>query len=78
MIDGLVLILSLIFAAIMTSGHKVRAQFKGNVQKHIKFNFAISQHIGIWRTAILVFPKHIIDNTLLIFGAQIDRLKWNA
>ncbi len=62
----------------MARSNVISTEFHCSVQKNIKLDFAVTKNVGIWCAASFVFSKHIIDNTLFVFAAEIDCLKGNA
>ena len=63
---------------VMSGSHKISPQFQGFIQKYIKLDFTIAQHIRIGRSAAAILSEHIIYDTLLVQFTQIQHLKRNT
>ena len=69
---------NLLLANVVSRCHKIGTQLQRLIQKHIKFNLAITQNIGIGRSSATILRKHIVYNTFLVQGTQIQYLKGNS
>ncbi len=68
---------SLVHTGVVTRGDEVGSERTRSVQKKVKLDFAVAQHVGIRRASGLVLGEHIVDDALLVLHRQIKNLERN-
>ena len=75
---GLSIDINGVFAAVMPGGHTVRTEFEGGLEKQVKFDFSVAQHIRVRCPACGVFVEHVVDDALFVLGGEVEDLKGDA